>query len=69
MNSYATHNIPGEITIIKSSEIEIRTQGSRKRKRSACDTSLSADPLKLTTTDILHLQKEVLRQQLVVFSA
>ena len=58
VNSCATQNIPEKLTIIESPEIEIRTQGSRKRKRSACDTSLAADPPKLTATDILHLQKK-----------
>ena len=67
VNSSATQNIPEELTIIESPEIEIRTERSRKRKRSACDTSL-ADPPKLPTTEIFHLQKEVLHQQLVVFS-
>ena len=69
VNSCDTQNIPEVLTIIESPEIEIRTQGSRKRKRSACDTSLAADPPKLTTTDIIHLQKEVLHRQLFVFSA
>ena len=69
VNSCDTQNIPEVLTIIESPEIEIRTQGSRKRKRSACDTSLAADPPKLTTTDIIHLQKEVPHRQLFVFSA
>ena len=44
VNGCATQNIPEELTIIEFPEIEIRTQRSRKRKRSACDTSLAADP-------------------------
>ena len=57
VNSSSTQIIPGEITIIESSEIEIRTEGSRKRKCSARVTSHAGDPPKLTTTYILHLQK------------
>ena len=69
VNSCATQNIPQELTIIESPKIEIKTEGSRKQKLSACDTSLAADFPKLTTTNILHLHKEVLHQRLVMFSA
>ena len=44
VNSCATQNIREELTINESPEIGIRIQGSRKRKRSACDTSIAADP-------------------------